>query len=640
MPIKKTLRRGDNLENLLKMYFPKILSAAGFEVCTFRPSASRVGDITDFQPIEFKIRIPIATNQAGQLAKSLQEERFIWALESKAKEGVTTKAVKDTELSSKALELQQQCKTVETWIIFAPERPLNDKGDRLFRNNTNFSFHIEIWDASNLEFRKIFAILGEQVWSKFFPQQPFKPIAIEEVKEFVLRIARLGKEKWQNHEKKLTIAPSTLINNKVKVSHDKTVIKKIHRFLDRINSLLDREFPIVKKRLYLDAWKIGLAYSKYTASELHYLLFPVKEDENEVLIKKVEEFDKGSIRRIAFFTLHLQENPIENNAEKYAEEIVKNQFTKVLEERKLQHGVSSFLASEYLFAVIDRLHIQLGLEPRQSKYSIKQIDHAFNHHLQWWVELRMNHEKNSKSPLPSLMTKEIWDKQVKIDPDFLLTVNCSTELAKDLSQKIKENFANLTPPNWPLYNSKLPFRLFIEFLEFMKNQKIHHIDRSFVLKDFSRLGTRGGWIWEIFSADALRKNLDILFKEFPETFKGIVEKNNPGLSGWLKNKKIFLTFSDIKDSYDRGDQLGPSYEMVITSCLENTGSLVEVLWGERAEKFNAIEWTPRTFNFEGGNYKIERMSFGILDFIYEETPTLDFVYKMLTEVSDSFFSNI
>lgn len=79
-------------------------------------------------------------------------------------------------------------------------------------------------------------------------------------------------------------------------------IKEIQFFLDTYNSLLDKEFSVIKFIYFRDCWKFGFAYEKYEKNYVTYSLYPIEFGVNDVQIKIVnnENLSFGDLNNHSF----------------------------------------------------------------------------------------------------------------------------------------------------------------------------------------------------------------------------------------------------------------------------------------------------------------------------------------------------
>ena len=418
---------------------------------------------------------------------------------------------------------------------------------------------------------------------------------------------------------------------------------RIHDFLDTFNGLLDREFSIAKTLFYPRTWNIGIAYYEYKPSKLSYALYPIYLDKNDVQIKEVDKDLQDKIQKEGLeFTVHFVENPIETRPKEYAKEIIQSKVFKLLENKLLSHAGNDFLAREFIFAFVDKFHVQLGLTKKDT-YTIREIEKAFYQYLPLWVEEAANFmvsvKRNGKNKLTDCLTVDMLrGGQPYFDPDSMIRQIMEDEL-KDIEDKVKARMKDkkVKNPNWPIGNQKLPRDVFVELFTYLKNTE-DEITRPYNPKNFHRL--KNSMVWEVFSKKDAEQNLKTFFENLPSVYKTILGNNFPILKNELslfsKADKIIVTFA-VKDEY-KSFQDRPSYKMFyLKSENENVERSIVVLTNKQTEEFNNVDWEKREIDYQKNKYKVVSIRSSVLDFIYEDTPMLDFVYHLLDDRLKEFF---
>ena len=417
---------------------------------------------------------------------------------------------------------------------------------------------------------------------------------------------------------------------------------RIHDFLDTFNGLLDREFSIVKTLFYPRTWNIGIAYYEYTPSKLSYALYPIYLDKNDVQIKEVDKDLQDKIQKEGLeFTVHFVENPIETRPKEYAKEIIQSKVFKLLENKLLSHAGNNFLAREFIFAFIDKFHVQLGLTKKDT-YTIREIEKAFYQYLPLWVEEAANFmvsvKRNGKNKLTDCLTDDMLrGGQPYFDPDSMIGQIMENE-RKDIEDKVKARLKDkkVKIPNWSIDNQKLPFGIFHELFTYVKNIQ-NEINRSYKPKDFTRL--RRGGVWDAYSQKDAEQNVKIFFENLQSVYETTLANNFPLLKSELSlfgtADKMIVIFK-VKDEYtDFKDK--PTCEIVyLQSENKDVDMTIDLLTGKEAEEFN-IDW-GQTINYKNNKYKvIAALSRGSI--IYGDTPMLDFVYDLLADRLKEYFKN-
>ncbi len=408
-----------------------------------------------------------------------------------------------------------------------------------------------------------------------------------------------------------------------------------HLFLDKLNNALDNEFNTIKNCFYPKTWKIGTVIYEYTPNNLSYALYPIPLNKNDIQIKEVDKNLHDKIQKKGLgFTGHFSENPLETRPREYAKEIVKSKTLKIIEAKLLKHTGNDFLAKEFIFAFIDKFHVQMGLK-QKDKYSIGEIEKAFYTHLPLWL-------KNSHDILlfkdRNNFKNRVTDGRIRYyDPDRICEIREDEQ--KKIEQSVEKALKENTPaPKIPMGNEKIPFGLFVEFFNFLK-QAQKEIERPYKAKDFSRLKENGSWVWSVFSKQDANHNLKIFFENILEVYNSILQNNFP----LLKNELSFFGKADtiliswnVKDNY-KNFQDGPSYKLYYLKAKSKKREPGIHLLSEAEEKtLKSLDFKTRELTFRKINYQIIRSS-SILDFIYEDMPMLNFIYHELEEKLKNYF---
>ena len=444
------------------------------------------------------------------------------------------------------------------------------------------------------------------------------------------KIIKNNRFKFQNYDELSNAYIIILQSSNEAVGKVNNDFVKIHDFLDTFNGLLDGEFSIVKTIFYPRTWKIGIAYYEYKPSKLSYTLYPIGLDKNDVQIKEVDKNLHDKIQKEGLgFTVHFVENPIETRPREYAKDIIRSKVFKLLEYKLLSHAGNDFLAREFIFAFVDKFHVQLGLTKRGT-YTIREIEKAFYQYLPLWVEEAANFmvsvKRNGKNKLTDCLTVDMLrGGQPYFDPDSMIRQIMGDE-RKDIEDKVKARLKDkkVKIPNWLIGNQKLPCGVFVELFTYLKNTQ-DEITRPYNPKDFHRL--KNSKVREVFSKKDAEQNLKTFFENLPSVYKTILGNNFPILENELslfsKADKIIVT---------------PTYKMFyLKSGNKNVGRSIEVLTNKQTEEFNNFDWEKREIDYQKNKYKVVSVRSSVLDFIYEDTPLLDFVYHLLDDRFKEYF---
>ena len=371
---------------------------------------------------------------------------------------------------------------------------------------------------------------------------------------------------------------------------NKKDFRNIHLFLDKINTLLDGEFSVVKRVLYPNTWKVGLAYSRYEDDSVSYSLYPIFIETNDVQIKEADPALGEKLWKQGIgIRGHNFENPIKVRPRKYAIEIVESKTLRLLKDRPLSHAGNEFLARESIFAFIDRYFQSLGLE-KKDEYSVSEIEKAFDRFL-----------------------------PMSIDPYTRATAEIS------------------------MGHYRFRFGVFQEFLSFLKSNAFEETSRVYVKKDFSRL-QKGGLVYHLYSPEAIETNLRIFFDNLHAVYKNIVSINFPRIADELPlyaDTSRVIVFFDAKEKYESLRD-APTIDSFYLKSEDQHDLEIEVYRAEERERFSDLSrdsWR-KDIEIDGKKYTLVSWSMGILDFIYDEFPMFNFVYKILEKNLKHYFNNL
>lgn len=371
---------------------------------------------------------------------------------------------------------------------------------------------------------------------------------------------------------------------------DRKDFRDIHLFLDEINTLLDGKFSIVKKIFYPTTWKVGLAYYRYEDDSVSYSLYPIPASRNDVQIKEGDDLLRKELWNEGLaITGHNIENPIKLRPREYGIEIVESKTLRLLKSRLLNHTGNEFLVREFIFAFIDKYSRQLGFE-KKDRYSVDEIEKAlyqllpvgFDTHVQATVEIVMG-------------------------------------------------------------RYRFHFGVFQKSISFLKSNAFEEISRVYVQKDFSRL-KRGGLIYNLFSPQAVETNLKIFFDNLPKVYDDMVFQNFPKIAEELPlfgDASRVIIFFSAKEEY-KTFRDGPKIEFFYLKTQKQDNLEIEIHRKEETKEIPDLSWEylGKVIEINGRKHRLLSASRGILDFIYDDIPMFNFVYKTLEENLKRYFNSL
>jgi hypothetical protein len=446
--------------------------------------------------------------------------------------------------------------------------------------------------------------------------------------ERIIALYRSKSEEFERYKKEFSIL-SNIISILGKTD-DKFI--KIHYFLDELNDYLDHKFSIIKKLFYPKAWKLGFAYYAYSDRKLAYTLYPIPQNKNDIQIKEVGKDFPELIRSEGLFTAYFNENPIEKDPQGLARKEIKSRIEKILKGKVLDHSGNEFLAREYIFAFIDKFNVQMGLKQKE-EYLISEIEEAFYRYLPLWLkfsyELLLSENRNN------LKDRLKDGREQYFDPEIISEMTLEEE--RLVRERIKGSLNEKIPPfNFPIGNNEFSFRIFIEFFSFLK-QKVTSIQRLYKQKDFSRITKNNNFAWSIFSKEDTIINLKIFFDGLLQTYDSFIDNNFPKLSRELS---LFDDANIIAISCEMKEKSRPTYEVYyLASENMRDGQKIVLLDEKEKEDFKKYDLRMGEVNFRGNKYNLRKGMSSILDFIYDETPMLNYIYKALSRKLEKYFKS-
>lgn len=423
-------------------------------------------------------------------------------------------------------------------------------------------------------------------------------------------------------------------------------IVQIHQFLDEINYLLDHDFNIVKKIWYPNHWKIGIAIYDSKPSSISFALYPIPFNRNDAQIKYVN----NALHKIQsnYYSVHTKINPILENPREHAYKLIYDRIKKILEYRILDHAVDSNLATEFIFSFVDKFHRQMGLETKDT-YNIEEISFAFYKFLPLWVEEAVNFivekKRNGMERISDCLSRNRYGiKMPFFDPNSL-AINIIRDEHDFVVQRVRERLQSgyTAGKFYPIGNNEFGFNIFVESLTFIKSKGIEVVKRLYKSKDWERLMTHEGWIYNIWSSRDLQYNLELFWNNVIIAYDEIVKLNFNNIArelSFYREANKFFVWHSTKESYTNFGDV-PTYGMCF---LKGSGpKVIRILSEEKGQELaEAIENQLQRgiVQFEGVNYELYKGTYIVhscLRFIYDDYPMLDFIYSLLKDRLKEYF---
>jgi hypothetical protein len=442
---------------------------------------------------------------------------------------------------------------------------------------------------------------------------------IEIIKDYQKRVSDYNKLQ-RTHE--LLVA-----NSEPLLNSENDEFKNIHVFLDRLNFQYDTYLNAIKKVHYPNCWKLGLAYKGYAETSILYLLYPINIDKNDLQIRKfsaelVNKLDENGLS--SSMSILASENPIYSRPKEYADELVKKQAKETIKKKALDLN-HLCLAEELFFSFVDRYHTYLGLEIKD-EYEIDEINFALSTYFPLFIE-----ESAKKIDL-DMSSNPI------IDIDLLIS-QINTEVAQQIETNVKTRIDDEKYSDIPFFvkSQTYSMRRLYGIVDYIKSIEQKTIKRIYVPADLSRLDEGNTAIWNAYSAEDIRTNIEILYKLSIEAYESLLDIFFP----LLKEKMLFFNgFNRLIIIVDAKKSDGHHPTVILYYLLNENfeENRLDVYSKEQEENlFNSLRMALESQDniiIEEQNYKLLGFSGGAVSYIFEPLPMYSYICDLLIQKLD------
>jgi hypothetical protein len=410
---------------------------------------------------------------------------------------------------------------------------------------------------------------------------------------------------------------------------------QLHMFIDSFNLLLERDFPTVKKFFYPSAWKVGIAYETYDETELSYSLYPIHISHNDVQIKEIDDSLVETVRQQGLIFRLTAKNPIMTRPSEYAKELVNENVMRLVNNKLLSHKGNQALAKEFIFAFVDKFHVQMGIIPSvKDRENVRVLNFGFSTYFPLWIEeaYRILQSKNRNNINERLARNGYYD------PDVLGEM--MPEEIAEVQEKVGKRL-NQASGSYNVYNKSLNIAVFIEMLNYITYlDSKANIDRLYIKADRSRIAKVGShWIWDEFSKEDAEKNFRTVFDNLLDAYNQMLRNNFPTLLEQLdlfgKANTIYV-HANIKEKYT-DTASAPSYKMIFVYEPNKTNKSIKFIDDESAKKYENLIWNSE--ERKNNPVKVYSAIHSHLDFLYSDTPLRNLIYELLTTRLKEYFQS-
>lgn len=397
----------------------------------------------------------------------------------------------------------------------------------------------------------------------------------------------------------------------MELSKDK--LKYLQNYVDYLNSMLDKEYKIVKDVIFPGIWKVGIAVSKFDSS-LAYGLFGIKYGESDLLIKSLDNtkfnfHQSGNIRTLNF-TSNIPEDPSELAKSRI------HSFVKDFIEAKAFPVVLKEFANEYVFAVVNKYYFAFGFKEEQDFYKLSEIKIGFeNYFFQWiyFASKKINYP-NHLNYLDINLIYHFIDKKNK----------------NVINEYIKKSKAHIPPYIFKTEDFTIPQLL--ESIEILQRESIDCVKRITAKPNFSLSKDKQPyWAWDAYTEDEIRIKIK---DEYVQAYNLFEE---------------YLTRTGLPINYANLPETNTSLLIVPLINIDNSNPYVGVnyLWLETENdnifsKYQYIELDEATLQkslepkskleINGSQYPVKASGWSINIPIFEMMPFREFIFEKLKEL--------
>jgi hypothetical protein len=154
----------------------------------------------------------------------------------------------------------------------------------------------------------------------------------------------------------------------------------------------------------------------------------------------------------------------------------------------------------------------------------------------------------------------------------------------------------------------------------------------------------GGLIWNVHSPEAVKNNLKIFFDNLPTVYDELILQNFPKIKDKLPLfrdvAKVIIIFK-VKEEY-KSFKDSPQIKSFYLSDGSKDHLEFEIYESDENKQIESTLDTGlmKDINLSGKQYKLISTSVSILDFIYEDLPMFNFIYKILEENIKNYINSL
>ena len=337
-------------------------------------------------------------------------------------------------------------------------------------------------------------------------------------------------------------------------------LAQLQAFIDTYNNLVMDKFPILKDLYYSEFWKIGIGYSSFLDKSIKYLLYPIRNGENDLLIREISEKEMlNSPKAISWHNQYV-ENPIKDNPIRYAWDQVSQDIIEVVSE-PIVKLVSLSLATEFLITQIDKVYFILNQRIR-NKYNLSTILDRLNLLYPLWLDEVYGLDDNQDVVFSYNQLHDLLERDKKGN-------GLSRAILKYRNGFSRKNNVKIT--RYDIDEEYL--NTSIKFYR-SKNQNV--IKRLYPPNDYSKRVAGLNYLWNFISQEDFQTKVRNIYNLMPALIDEYVSLYLPFLKGQVKYFDNFdLHIINITYNDGKGFEDGPTIEHFYLKALGPFAPLIQ-----------------------------------------------------------------
>lgn len=401
-------------------------------------------------------------------------------------------------------------------------------------------------------------------------------------------------------------------------------LKEIYNFLDKYNYILDHEFAVVKQVKYPEYWKIGIGILKYEFGEVSFILFPVKFEDAQPLVKEVDRsYDFTGLEmlegRVLMWAGSRDWDCISKYPMTYAYELLDDDILRIA--GKVNFPLDDlFLAHEYVISFIDSFHEYLVMPKDADSYSLADLKYLLMHII----------------PMVAATTRNYADWVVEYDHgiDQYERFRAGKNHQKDIEnakKKIKEGF--IPKVKVTVTSTRYNIELIYFYIRALEKKGFRSALRKYKISQRDET-IYNVPLWQTWNKQILWENLKLFYEQFYKRYENYIGQHFPIIKDELKNIRskeytvIHVLYFDENRSYEPWMRVfhlrPPQYEEGKILCFLDEDPSNPI-------KLENLQVGKYECEFEGKLYQISYTHGQRIDFMFEQSPTYALINSMLTD---------